>query len=157
VRYQGFQITYYVAYSASRPRQILYHTKENTQGSTATQVWPAHHNLGVVYYQTLIGLSLLWVPHFHARCGASLKVIQSDTTSMSIITCFLISRRNTRKHTNIGKSLELRIARVIYRVRKITHRAITKNKWDQVIVNRHTSKLKMNTRTKHIRTRTQCL
>jgi hypothetical protein len=33
-----------------------------------------------------------------------------------------------RKHTNIGKSLELRIARVIYRVGQITHRAILKNK-----------------------------
>jgi hypothetical protein len=61
------------------------------------------------------------------------------------------------KHTNIGKSLELRIARVIYRVRQITHRAITKNKRDHVIVTMHTSKLKMNTRAKHIRTRTQRL
>jgi hypothetical protein len=33
-----------------------------------------------------------------------------------------------RKHTNVGKSLDLRIARVIYRVRQITHRAITRNK-----------------------------
>jgi hypothetical protein len=62
-----------------------------------------------------------------------------------------------RKHTNIDKSLELRIARVIYQVRQINHRAITKNKWDQVIVNMHTSKLKTNTRTKPIRTRTQSL
>jgi hypothetical protein len=63
-----------------------------------------------------------------------------------------------RKHTKTGKSLELRIARVIYRVRLITHRAITKNKWDQVIVTMHaSSKLKMNTRTKHIGTRTQSL
>jgi hypothetical protein len=62
-----------------------------------------------------------------------------------------------RKHTNIGKSLELRIAIVIYRVRQITHRAITKNKRDQVIVTMHASKHKMNTRTKHIRTRTQSL
>jgi hypothetical protein len=61
------------------------------------------------------------------------------------------------KHTNIDKSLELRIARVIYRVRQITHRAITKNKRDQVIVTMHVSKLKMSTRTKHIRTRTQSL
>jgi hypothetical protein len=75
--------------------------------------------------------------------------------SMSITKCFLISRRNETKHTN--KSLELRIARVIYRVRQITHRALTKNKWDQVIVIMHASKLKMNTRTKHIRTRTQTL
>jgi hypothetical protein len=62
-----------------------------------------------------------------------------------------------RKHTNIGKSLELRIARVIYRVKQITHRAITKNKWDQVIVTLNASKLKMNTRIKHIRTRTQSI
>jgi hypothetical protein len=62
-----------------------------------------------------------------------------------------------RKYTNVGKSLELRISRVVYRVRQITHRAITKNKRDQVIVTMHASKLKMNTRTKHIRTRTQSL
>jgi hypothetical protein len=62
-----------------------------------------------------------------------------------------------RKHTNIGKSLELRITRVIYQVGQITHRAKTTNKRDQVIVTMHTLKLKMNTRTKHIRTRTQSL
>jgi hypothetical protein len=62
-----------------------------------------------------------------------------------------------RKHTNIGKLLELRISIVIYRVGQITHRAITKNKQDQVIVIMHASKLKMNTRTKYIRTRTQSL
>jgi hypothetical protein len=59
-----------------------------------------------------------------------------------------------RKHTNVGKSLELKIARVIYRVDQITHRAITNNKRDQVIVTMHASKLKMNTRKKHIRTQT---
>jgi hypothetical protein len=47
--------------------------------------------------------------------------------------------------------------RVTYRVKQITHRAITKNKQDQVIVTMHASKLKMNTRTKYIRTRTQSL
>jgi hypothetical protein len=47
---------------------------------------------------------------------------------------------------------ESRVVRVIYRVGQITHKAITKNKWDQVIVTMHASKLKMNTRTKHIRT-----
>jgi hypothetical protein len=62
-----------------------------------------------------------------------------------------------RKHTNVGKSLKLRIARVIYRVGHITHRAITKNKRDQMLVTMHASKLKMNTRTKHIRSRTQSL
>jgi hypothetical protein len=87
----------------------------------------------------------------------SLKVIHPDTTSMSITKCFLLSRQNTIKHTNISKSLELRIARVIYQVRQITHRAITKNKRDQAIVTMHTSKLKMNTRTKHIITGTQSL
>jgi hypothetical protein len=94
------------------------------------------------------------VPHFRAMCGASLNVIH---TFVSITKCFLVSRRNTRKYTNIGKSLELRIARVIYRVGQIAHRAITKNKWDKVILTMHASKLKMNTRTKHIRTRTQSL
>jgi hypothetical protein len=71
--------------------------------------------------------------------------------------CFQISRRNTRKHTHAAKSLDLRKVRVIYRVRQITHRAITKNKQDQVIVTMHASKLEMNTITKHIRTRTQSL
>jgi hypothetical protein len=47
-----------------------------------------------------------------------------------------------RKHTNVGKTLELQGARVIYRVRQITHRAITTNKRDQVIVILHGSKLK---------------
>jgi hypothetical protein len=64
---------------------------------------------------------------------------------------------NTRKHTNVDKSLELRISRVIYRVGQVTHRAITMNKRDQVIVTMHASKLKMSARTKHIRTRTQSL
>jgi hypothetical protein len=48
----------------------------------------------------------------------------------------------TRKHTNIGKTLELGGARVIYQVRQITHIAITTNKRDQVIVTMHASKLK---------------
>jgi hypothetical protein len=82
----------------------------------ATQVWAARHNLDVVDYKALTGLPLLWVPHFCARRGASLKVIHPDTTSVSITKCFLVSRRNTRKHTNVSKSLELRIVRVIYRV-----------------------------------------
>jgi hypothetical protein len=123
----------------------------------ATQVWPARHNLRLVDYKILIGLSLLWVPHFHVRHEASLKVIHPDTTAASITKCFLVSQQNMRKHTNVGKLLELRIARVIYRVRQITNRAITKNKQDQVIVTMHASKLKMNTRTKHIRIRTQSL
>jgi hypothetical protein len=112
----------------------------------------AHHNLGVVDYKVLIRLSLLRVPHFCASHRASLKVLRPDTTSVSIIKCFLVSQRNTRKHTNVSKSLKLRITRVIYRVGQITHRAITKNKRDQVIVIIHALKLKMNTRTKHIRT-----
>jgi adenylosuccinate synthase len=45
-------------------------------------------------------------------------------------------------HTNIGKPLELRVVRVIYRVGQITHRAITTNKMDLVIVTMHASKLK---------------
>jgi hypothetical protein len=47
-----------------------------------------------------------------------------------------------RKHSNVGKPLELRGARVIYRVGQITHKAITTNKRDQVIVTMHASKLK---------------
>jgi hypothetical protein len=43
---------------------------------------------------------------------------------------------------HVGKRLELRGARVIYRVGQITHRAITTNKRGQVIVTMHTSKLK---------------
>jgi hypothetical protein len=84
-------------------------------------------------------------------------VIHLDTTSVSITKSFLISQQNMRKHTNVGKSLDLTIARVIYRVGHITHRAITKNKHDQVIVTMHASKPKIDTRTKHIRTRTQIL
>jgi hypothetical protein len=111
----------------------------------------------VVDYKALTGLSLPRVPHFHARHGASLKVLNPDTTSVSKIKCFLASRRNTRKDTNVGNPLELCVARVIYRVGQITHRAITKNKRGQVIVTMHASKLKMNTITKHLRTRTQSL
>jgi hypothetical protein len=47
-----------------------------------------------------------------------------------------------RKHTSVGKPLELRGVKVIYRVGQITHRAITTNKMDQVIVTMHASKLK---------------
>jgi hypothetical protein len=49
--------------------------------------------------------------------------------------CWQIKYKET--HT-----LELRGARVIYRVKQITHRAITTNKRDQVIVTMHASKLK---------------
>jgi hypothetical protein len=35
-----------------------------------------------VNYKALTGLSLLQIPHFHARHGASLKVIHSDTASV---------------------------------------------------------------------------
>jgi hypothetical protein len=111
-------------------------------GNTTTQVWPAHHNLGVVDYRALTGLSLLWVPHFHARHGASLQGLYPDTTSMSKVKCFPVGQKNTRKHTNVSKALELRGVRVIYRVRQITHRAITTDKRDQVIVTMHASKLK---------------
>jgi hypothetical protein len=111
----------------------------------------------MVDFKALTGLSLLQVPHFCARRGASLKVIHLDTMSASITKCVLVSRRNARKHTNISNPLELRVVRVTYQVSQITHRAITKNKRDQVIVTMHASKFKMNTRTKHIRTRTQSL
>jgi hypothetical protein len=138
----------------------MYHNKKSTQGGTldsSTQVWPAHHNLGVVDYKALTGLSLIQVPHFCASCGALLKALNLDTMSVSKTKCSLVSQWNTRKHTNVGNWLELRVARVTYRVRQITHRATTKNKRHQVIVTMHTSKLKMNTRIKHIRTRTQSL
>jgi hypothetical protein len=62
-----------------------------------------------------------------------------------------------RKHTNVSNPLELQVARVTYRVGQITHRAITKNKRDQVIVTMHVSKLNINTRTKHLRTTTQTI
>jgi hypothetical protein len=102
----------------------------------------ARHDLGVVDYKALTGLSLMWVPHFRARRGSSLKDLNSDTTSVSITKCFLVSRQNTRKHTNVGKPLELRGTRVIYQVRQITHSVITINKRDHVIVTMHPSKLK---------------
>jgi hypothetical protein len=44
-----------------------------------------------VDYKALTGLSLLWVPHFRARRGVSLKDLNSDTTSTSKVKCFLIS------------------------------------------------------------------
>jgi hypothetical protein len=50
----------------------------------------AHHDVGVVDYKALIGLSLLLVPHFHARHEASVKDLNPDTTSASKAKCFLI-------------------------------------------------------------------
>jgi hypothetical protein len=44
-----------------------------------------------VDYKALTGLSLLRVPHFHERHGASLKDLNPDTTSMSKEKCFLMS------------------------------------------------------------------
>jgi hypothetical protein len=49
-------------------------------------------NLGVVDYKGLTGLSLLLVPHFRARCGASLKDLNPDTTSVSKAKYFLVKR-----------------------------------------------------------------
>jgi hypothetical protein len=46
----------------------------------------------VVDYEALTGLSLLWVPHFHARCGAPLKDLIPDTTSASKTKCFPIGQ-----------------------------------------------------------------
>jgi hypothetical protein len=46
------------------------------------------------------------------------------------------------KRTIIGKPLELRGVRVIYRVGQISHRVITTNKRDQVIVTMQASTLK---------------
>jgi hypothetical protein len=96
----------------------------------------------VVDYKALTGLSLLRVPHFPARHGASLKDLNPDTMSASKVKFFPVSRQNTRKHTNVFIPLELQGVRVIYRVGQITHRAITINKRDQVIVTMHASKLK---------------
>jgi hypothetical protein len=109
----------------------MYHNKDSTQGGTldsSTLVWPTCHNLIMVDYKALTRLSL--------------KDLNSHTTSMSKAKYFLVSRRNMRKHTNVVKPLELRRVRVIYRVGQITHRAITINKRDQVIVTMHASKLK---------------
>jgi hypothetical protein len=50
------------------------------------------YDLGMVDYKALIGLSLSCVPHFYARCGASLKDLNPDTTSVSKVKCFLVSR-----------------------------------------------------------------
>jgi hypothetical protein len=49
-------------------------------------------DLGVVDYKALTGLSLLRVPHFCARCGASLKDLNLDTTFMGKAKCFPVSR-----------------------------------------------------------------
>jgi hypothetical protein len=68
-----------------------YRSKESTQGDTAAQVWLARHDLGVVDYEALTGLSLLWVPQFRARRGASLKDLNLDTTSTSKAKCFPVS------------------------------------------------------------------
>jgi hypothetical protein len=67
-------------------------SKESTQGDMTAQVWPARHDLSVVDYKALIGLSLMWVPHFRARHGASLKDLNLNTTSASKAKCFLVSR-----------------------------------------------------------------
>jgi hypothetical protein len=45
----------------------------------------------VMDYKALIGLSLLWVPHFRATSGASLKDLNSDTMSASKVKCFPVS------------------------------------------------------------------
>jgi hypothetical protein len=96
----------------------------------------------LVDYKALIWLSLLRVPHFSARLGASLKDLNPDTTSTNKAKYFLVSQWNIMIHTNVGRELELWGARVTYRVEQITHRAITTNKRDQVIVTMHASKLK---------------
>jgi hypothetical protein len=92
-RYPEFQITCYATYSASWPRFLTnYITEESTQRDTVAQVWLARHNLSMVEYKALIGLSLLWLPQFHARPRASLKDLNPDTTSMRKAKCFPISR-----------------------------------------------------------------
>jgi hypothetical protein len=71
----------YLLYFETLVSRLLYHSKESTQGDTTAEVWLAHHDLGVVDYKALTGLSLLWVPHFHEMHGASLKDLNLDTTS----------------------------------------------------------------------------
>jgi hypothetical protein len=46
----------------------------------------------VVDYKALTGLSLLRVPHFCARRGASLKDLNPDTTSTIKGKCFPVSQ-----------------------------------------------------------------
>jgi hypothetical protein len=50
------------------------------------------YDLGVVDNKLLIGLSLLRVPHFRARCAASLKDLNLDTTYISKAKYFPISQ-----------------------------------------------------------------
>jgi hypothetical protein len=45
----------------------------------------------VMDYKALTGLSLLRLPQFHAKHEASLKDLNSNTTSRSKAKCFLIS------------------------------------------------------------------
>jgi hypothetical protein len=45
----------------------------------------------VVEYKALTKLSLIRVPHFHARHGASLKDLNPDTTSASKANYFSVS------------------------------------------------------------------
>jgi hypothetical protein len=52
----------------------------------------ARHDLSMVDYKALTGLSLLWVPHIRARRGASLQNLNLDTTFTSKTKGFLISR-----------------------------------------------------------------
>jgi hypothetical protein len=64
---------------------------DTTQGDTATQVSLARHDLGVVDYKALPGLSLLRVPQFDERHGASLTDLNPDTTSVSKAKYFPVS------------------------------------------------------------------
>jgi hypothetical protein len=70
----------------------LYHSKETIEGDTVAQVWLARHDLDVVDYKALTGLSLLRVSHFCARHGASLKGLYPDTTFVSKAKCFPVGR-----------------------------------------------------------------
>jgi hypothetical protein len=70
----------------------LLHDPGNQLTISQQGIKPGHHILGVVYYKALIGLSLLQVPHFCARHGASLKDLNPDTTSASKAKCFLVSQ-----------------------------------------------------------------
>jgi hypothetical protein len=85
-----------------------------------------------------------------------MKDLNLNTTSASKTKCFLINQRNTRKHTNVVKPLELRGARIIYRVGQITHKAIATDEGPSDS-NYARIKAQDKTRTEHIRTRIQSL
>jgi hypothetical protein len=88
----------------------------------------------------------------HSNPLEQVHIVYTSVTKLSLGERLILLHLLSATDENV-----IRIERVIYPVRQITHIAITKNKKDQVIVTMHTSKLNMNTRTNHIRTMTQTL